>query len=50
MVSDGMLSQDEIDALLKGGGDDINFDDEPMNFGDQSINIDDYLSPLEQDA
>lgn len=49
MVSDGMLSQDEIDALLKGGGDDINFD-EPINLGDQSINIDDYLSPLEQDA
>ena len=49
MVSDGMLSQDEIDALLRGGGDDINFD-EPINSDDQSINIDDYLSPLEQDA
>lgn len=49
MVSDGMLSQDEIDALLKGGGDDINFE-EPMNSDDQSINIDEYLSPLEQDA
>lgn len=49
MVSDGMLSQDEIDALLRGGGDDINFD-EPINSDDQSINIEDYLSPLEQDA
>ncbi|HHW38890.1 MAG TPA: flagellar motor switch phosphatase FliY [Bacillales bacterium] len=49
MVSDGMLSQDEIDALLKGGGDDISFD-EPTNLDDQSVNIDDYLSHLEQDA
>ncbi|KEF39887.1 flagellar motor switch protein FliN [Schinkia azotoformans MEV2011] len=49
MVSDGMLSQDEIDALLRGGGDDISFD-EPTNSDDQTTNIDDYLSPLEQDA
>lgn len=49
MVSDGMLSQDEIDALLRGGGDDISFD-EPTNTDVQSNNIDDYLSPLEQDA
>lgn len=49
MVSDGMLSQDEIDALLRGGGDDIDFD-EPIHSEDQSINIEDYLSPLEQDA
>lgn len=49
MVSDGMLSQDEIDALLKGGGDDNTFDDSSANAEDFT-NIDDYLSPLEQDA
>lgn len=48
MVSDGMLSQDEIDALLKGGGDDLHFDDSPSS--NEMINIDDYLTPLEKDA
>lgn len=43
MVSDDMLSQDEIDALLRGGDDD---DDG----GGNEPSVDDYLSPIEQDA
>lgn len=46
MVSDGMLSQDEIDALLRGT-------DEPENDMDtkeKAINVEDYLSSMEQDA
>lgn len=50
MVSDGMLSQDEIDALLKGGGDDVSFDDDSSSLNEDLPNLDDYLSPLEQDA
>ncbi|MBM7571830.1 flagellar motor switch phosphatase FliY [Aquibacillus albus] len=46
MTNDGMLSQDEIDALLK-NTDDI--DSEGDNFFDNPP-IEDYLSPLEQDA
>ncbi|MGG4266835.1 flagellar motor switch phosphatase FliY [Peribacillus simplex] len=42
MVSDGMLSQDEIDALLKGTSD---IEDEM-----KSLMIDDYLSMMELDA
>ncbi|WP_458413891.1 flagellar motor switch phosphatase FliY [Schinkia sp. CFF1] len=49
MVSDGMLSQDEIDALLRGGGDDFSIDDS-TSLIESSSNIDDYLTPLEQDA
>ncbi|WP_108669682.1 flagellar motor switch phosphatase FliY [Peribacillus acanthi] len=41
MVSDDMLSQDEIDALLKGTDDDFGADDPP---------VDDFLSLMEQDA
>jgi flagellar motor switch protein FliN len=41
MVSDDMLSQDEIDALLKGTDDDFGVDDPP---------VDDFLSLMEQDA
>ena len=44
MVSDGMLSQDEIDALLKG---DI---DNEVNEVEAPLVIEDYLSPMEQDA
>lgn len=42
MVSDEMLSQDEIDALLKGT--------EDIEEGRSSISIDDYLSEMELDA
>ncbi|TKH03115.1 flagellar motor switch phosphatase FliY [Peribacillus simplex] len=42
MVSDGMLSQDEIDALLKGTSD---IEDEVF-----PLSIDDYLSLMELDA
>ncbi|MGE7601783.1 flagellar motor switch phosphatase FliY [Peribacillus sp. NPDC097675] len=42
MVSDEMLSQDEIDALLKGT--------EDIEEGGSSISIDDYLSAMELDA
>lgn len=43
MISDEMLSQDEIDALLKGTEDDL-------DIGMDSPLVDDYLSPMEQDA
>ncbi|WLR52347.1 flagellar motor switch phosphatase FliY [Bacillus tianshenii] len=43
MVSDDMLSQDEIDALLRGG------DDDDGGGGDEP-SVDDYLSAIEQDA
>ncbi|MDZ5473472.1 flagellar motor switch phosphatase FliY [Bacillus sp. 31A1R] len=44
MVSDDMLSQDEIDALLRGTDDD-DFDSQV-----EEINVEDYLSSMEQDA
>lgn len=44
MVSDGMLSQDEIDALLKG---DV---DNEVNEVEAPLVIEDYLSAMEQDA
>lgn len=43
MVSDDMLSQDEIDALLRGTSDDAYEKEEP-------INVDDYFSFMERDA
>jgi len=43
MVSDEMLSQDEIDALLRGG------DDEEIS-QESTVNVEDYLSGMEQDA
>lgn len=43
MVSDGMLSQDEIDALLRGT-------DEPTSEAEEVFNVEDYLSSMEQDA
>jgi flagellar motor switch protein FliN/FliY len=44
MMSDGMLSQDEIDALLRGTD---NSNEEPLFV---EPNIEEYLSTLEQDA
>lgn len=44
MVSDEMLSQDEIDALLKGDTDD------EANRVDTPLVVEDYLSLMEQDA
>ncbi|MFB6466649.1 flagellar motor switch phosphatase FliY [Cytobacillus sp. Hz8] len=44
MMNGDMLSQDEIDALLR-GTDDVN-DDMTKN----DVNVDDLLSPMEQDA
>ncbi len=41
MMSDDMLSQDEIDALLKGTDDDSS---------DSVFNVEDYLTGMEQDA
>lgn len=46
MMSDGMLSQDEIDALLRG----VDEDDESDLLDDSTLNVEDYLSPMEQDA
>lgn len=43
MVSDDMLSQDEIDALLRGTSDEAYEIEEPMN-------VDDYFSFMERDA
>ncbi|WP_080846438.1 flagellar motor switch phosphatase FliY [Cytobacillus gottheilii] len=45
MMSDGMLSQDEIDALLRGTD-----SDEPAGKDAEELNMDDFLSPMEQDA
>jgi flagellar motor switch protein FliN/FliY len=47
MVSDDMLSQDEIDALLKGGDEDLQSD---SGADEMRPPIDDFLTPLEQDA
>ncbi|MGG5252939.1 flagellar motor switch phosphatase FliY [Neobacillus sp. SM06] len=47
MMSDDMLSQDEIDALLRGTGD----DDFQEDFGLDGNEIqDDFLTPMEKDA
>ncbi|WP_066289015.1 flagellar motor switch phosphatase FliY [Bacillus sp. FJAT-29937] len=45
MMSDDMLSQDEIDALLRG----VDDDDEPEIL-DETLNVEDFLSLMEQDA
>lgn len=45
MVSDGMLSQDEIDALLRGSGPEEELEEELDVFL-----VEDYLSLMEQDA
>jgi flagellar motor switch protein FliN len=46
MVSDGMLSQDEIDALLRGTDE----PDKEITTEEEVINVEDYLSSMEQDA
>lgn len=45
MMSDDMISQDEIDALLKGTAD---LEDDDNN--EQDINVSDYFSEMERDA
>lgn len=52
MMSDEMLSQEEIEALLRGETLEDKSVDAPTNESekDDVINIEDYLSPLEQDA
>ncbi|MEH6990690.1 flagellar motor switch phosphatase FliY [Cytobacillus firmus] len=47
MMSDDMLSQDEIDALLRGAADDS---DETDNYNEAFFQTEDYLSHMEQDA
>ncbi|RSK45150.1 flagellar motor switch phosphatase FliY [Bacillus canaveralius] len=44
MVSDDMLSQDEIDALLRGT------DDDAHSVSDADFNVEEYLTGMEQDA
>jgi len=46
MLSEDMLSQDEIDALLKGTDEDDNDTDPVVN----ELDIDDYVSSMERDA
>ncbi|MFC7061201.1 flagellar motor switch phosphatase FliY [Halobacillus seohaensis] len=52
MMSDDMLSQDEIDALLGGDNDNKNDNSELNKTEEQpsNINIEDYISKLEEDA
>ena len=45
MMSDDMLSQDEIDALLRGSD-----DEDTENIEEQDFFVEDYLSIMEQDA
>ncbi|MCM3704187.1 MULTISPECIES: flagellar motor switch phosphatase FliY [Cytobacillus] len=47
MMSDDMLSQDEIDALLRGAVDDS---DETESYNEAFFQTEDYLSHMEQDA
>lgn len=47
MMSDDMLSQDEIDALLRGAADDSN---ETDSYSEAFFQTEDYLSHMEQDA
>ncbi|WP_307339946.1 flagellar motor switch phosphatase FliY [Metabacillus malikii] len=49
MVSNDMLSQDEIDALLKGAGSDDS-DTPEGKTEDEKLNIRDYFSEMEEDA
>ncbi|MBM7552740.1 flagellar motor switch phosphatase FliY [Thalassobacillus pellis] len=53
MMNDDMLSQEEIDALLRGSDDEIDSsNDDELQAGSEKNdrNIDDYLLPLEKDA
>ncbi|MBT2688567.1 flagellar motor switch phosphatase FliY [Bacillus sp. ISL-47] len=47
MMSDDMLSQDEIDALLRGADDN---EDDLTGFKEEFFQTEDYLSHMEQDA
>ncbi|GLB59339.1 flagellar motor switch phosphatase FliY [Cytobacillus sp. NCCP-133] len=48
MMNDDMLSQDEIDALLRGAVNDDN--EKPASYKEEFFQTEDYLSPMEQDA
>ncbi|QPC46354.1 flagellar motor switch phosphatase FliY [Mangrovibacillus cuniculi] len=50
MMSDEMLSQEEIDALLKGTSDDSSGNGASSDTQSSGLNVDDYLLPEEQDA
>ena len=52
MMSEEMLSQEEIEALLRGETLEENTtkSDDVNSSNDDTINVEDYLSPLEQDA
>lgn len=54
MMNDEMLSQEEIDALLKGGGDADKTEQETevkqVDKDDIEVKLEDYLSVIEQDA
>lgn len=50
MMSDDMLSQEEIEALLRGETLEDKMTNEPTSDENEEIHIDDYLSPMEQDA
>ncbi|WP_099158106.1 flagellar motor switch phosphatase FliY [Virgibacillus ndiopensis] len=50
MMSDGMLSQDEIDALLKVGADEDEEIENPLNSADMEEDIQGYLSSIEVDT
>jgi flagellar motor switch protein FliN len=49
MMSDGMLSQDEIDALLKIGADE-DFDNDQNEQTEDTLTTSDYLSSIEIDT
>ena len=46
MMSDDMLSQEEIEALLRGETLEDKMTDEPTSDHNDEIQIEDYLSPL----
>ncbi|BDH61150.1 flagellar motor switch phosphatase FliY [Lysinibacillus sp. PLM2] len=48
-MNDGMLSQEEIEALLRGESLDEN-KNEPESSSTEELRVEDYLSPMEQDA
>lgn len=50
MMSDDMLSQEEIEALLRGETLEDKMTDEPTSDHVEDMSIENYLSPIEQDA
>ncbi|KGR92066.1 flagellar motor switch protein FliN [Ureibacillus massiliensis 4400831 = CIP 108448 = CCUG 49529] len=48
-MNDGMLSQEEIEALLRGESLEEN-NNEPESSSTEELRVEDYLSPMEQDA